>query len=234
MKTISLHRTRDPHLVLQVTDLSQEKIRPNLNIKTLRGLVCYYITFFRTSCLFLYNQAPHLLNPKNWASAYAEVGTLKPGDIVSLAVLDFFLSLESHQSQLSTDFRKRFYYLSQDAIGNLTGELEDKMGLLQKSLTIIDENTLSCPFLFLVTPQTATPTYFLVMFDFREENALILGHCGLSGPDFRKTYGEWESWKGRTLWQNIYSALIRPGFEERETEPTVYETDLIPVRNLPH
>jgi hypothetical protein len=180
------------------------------------------------------NPAPHLLNPKNWASAYAEVDTLKPGEVVSLAVLDFFLSLESHQSQLSTDFRKRFYYLSQDVISNLTGELEDKKWLFQKFLTIIDENTLSCPFLFLVTPQTATPTYFLVMFDFREENALILGHHGLSGPDFHKTYGEWESWKGRALWQNIYSALIRPGFEQREKEPTVYKTDLIPVRNLPH
>jgi hypothetical protein len=158
--------------------------------------------------------------------AYKEVGTLKPGDIVSVAVLDFFLSLESHQSQLSADFRKRFYYLSQDAVNNLTGEFEHDHELLQQSLTTIDEKTVSCPFLFLVTAPT---TYFLVMFDFRGENVLILGHRGLSGPDFHKTYGEWESWKGHILWGKIYAALIRHRFEEPEREPTVYKTDMILV-----
>jgi hypothetical protein len=158
--------------------------------------------------------------------AYKDVETLKPGNIVSVAVLDFFLSLESYQSQLSTDFRKRFYYLSQDAINNLTGEFGHGQRLLQQSLTTIDENTASCPFLFLVTAPT---TYFLVMFDFRKGKALILGHLGLSGPDFHRTFGEWESWKGRVLWMKIYTALIRPGFEELDTEPIVYKTDLILV-----
>lgn len=163
-------------------------------------------------------------------SAYSEVETLKPGNIVTLAVLDFFLSLESHQSQLPTDFGKRFYYLSQDTISNLTGELEDMKGLLQQSLTIMDGNTLCCPFVFLVTPQKETTTYFLVMFDFHEENVLILGQSGLSGPGFHKTLGEWDSWKGHTLWRNLYAALVSPGFKELErTEPTVYKTDLILV-----
>jgi hypothetical protein len=111
----------------------------------------------------------------------------------------------------------------------MTGELADKKGLLQRCLTIIDEDTLHCPFLFLVTPPTATTTYFLVMFDFSKENVLILGRRGLSGPGSYKAYGEWESWKGRTLWQNVYSALIRPGFKELQSEPTVFETNLILV-----
>jgi len=73
------------------------------------------------------------------------------------------------------------------------------------------------------------------MFDFREKKALILGHRGLSGPNFHnKVYGEWDSWKGRALWQNVYKALIRPGFEELEIEPTAYETDLIlVVKSIP-
>jgi hypothetical protein len=133
-------------------NFTQDKNTPSIGMSL-------YNYFFHTSRLLLYNPAPNLLNPKNWMSAYSKVGTLKPGHIVSVAVLDFFLSLESHQSQLSTDLKKRFYYLSQDTIGNLTGELEDKKGLLQQSLKIIDENTLRCPFLFLVTPQLATTTY---------------------------------------------------------------------------
>lgn len=112
----------------------------------------------------------------------------------------------------------------------LTVELEDKKGLLQQSLIIMDENTLCCPFVFHVTPQKETTTYFLVMFDFHEENVLILGQSGLSGPGFHKTLGEWDLWKGHTLWWNLYTALVRPGFKELErTEPTVYKTDLILV-----
>jgi len=189
----------------------------------------YCITHF--SLISIYNLAPHLLNPRNWVPAYTDVRTLKPGDIVSVTVLDFFLNLESHQSQLSTDFKKRFYYLSQDTINNLTGEFGHEQGPLQQTLTTIDEKTVSCPFLFLVTAPT---TYFLVMFDFCKGNALILGHRGLSGPDFHKAYGEWESWKGRVLWLKIYTALIRPGFEELDTEPIVYETDLILVAKSIH
>jgi hypothetical protein len=146
-----------------------------------------------------------------------------------VAVLDFFLSLESHQSQLSDDFTKRFYYLSQDTIRNLTQELESEQPW-QQSLTIIDEMTASCPFLFLVKPRSATTTYFLVMFDFHQKIALILGQHGLSGPDFHKTLGEWGSWNGRPLWLKIYNTLIRPGFEYLETEPNVYKSDLIVVR----
>jgi hypothetical protein len=212
----------------------RETLTPSLNQNTQRiGKLLLTYLFFQDffNCLFLYNLAPYLINPKKWVPAYTEVDTIKPGHIVSVAVLDFFLSLESHQSQLSTNFRERFYYLSQDAIHILTasGELEDVQGVLKQSLSIIDENTVSCPFLFLVTPRTAPTTYFLVLFDFRENIALILGRLGLSGPEFHKAYGEWESWKGHILWKKIQTVLIRPGFEELEREPSVYNTDLIPV-----
>lgn len=161
------------------------------------------------------------------------MSTLKPGNIVSAAVLDFFLSLESHQSQSSTNFSQRFHYLPQDTIHNLTEELGNNQKLLKRCLKLTNEKTVDCPFLFLVTSPVTPNTYFLVMFHFIQEKALVLGHRGLSGPDFYKTYGEWESWNGHTLWRKIYTALIQParGFEEHEMKPTVYETDLIPVSN---
>lgn len=163
--------------------------------------------------------------------AYEQVSTLKPGNIVSAAVLDFFLSLESHQSQSSTDFSQRFHYLSQDTILNLTEELEHNRRLLKRSLT--NEKAVDCPFLFLVISPVTPNTYFLVVFDFIQERVLVLGHRGLFGPNFHKAYGEWESWNGPTLWRKFYAALIQParGFEEHKMEPTVYETDLIPVSN---
>jgi len=149
-----------------------------------------------------------------------------------VAVLDFFLSLESRKSQLSTDFNQRFYYLTQDVILNLTGQLEEDQALLQQTFAIIDERTASVPFLFLVASQN---NYFLVMFDFIKEKVLILGHCGLSGPDFHIARGEWGSWKGRALWRKIHAALNLPqagyGAPEQEIEPTIYETDFILVYN---
>lgn len=191
------------------------------------------LVVFHTSCLFLYNLASHLVNPKHWVPAYEQVATLKPGDMVVVAVLDFFLSLESRQSQISTDIRQPFYYLAQDTVRYLTRESGEDQGNLQKSITVINERAVICPFLFLVTSQVEPSTYFLVVFDFFQEKVLILGRRGLSGPDFHKAYGEWESWNGNTLWRKIYRALTQAGLGELETmtEPTIYETDLIQVSN---
>lgn len=145
-------------------------------------------------------------------------------------VLEFYLSLESHQSRLSTDIGQRFYYVPQDTIRKLKGEFEEDRRLLQQSLAVMDDLE-RIPFLFLVTPMETESTYFLVMFDYIHEKALILGRKGLHGPDFHKDFAEWESWNGLALWRKIYASLIRPGSEDLEREPTFYETDLILVTN---
>ena len=81
----------------------------------------------------------------------------------------FFKAWNHHQSQLSNNYRKQFYHLSKVTISNLTGELEDPKGLLKQYLTVINENTLYCQFLFLVTPQTPMTTIFLSCFIFMEK-----------------------------------------------------------------
>lgn len=106
----------------------------------------------------------------------------------------------------------------------LTGESQHDETLLRQSLGITTEEIVPAPLLFLI-PQSAK-MYFLVMFDFFEEKALILGRRGLDGADFIKDHAEWESWNGDTLWHKISNALSWPGLKSK---PRVYETDLILV-----
>ena len=153
--------------------------------------------------------------------------TLKPGNIVAVPVLDFFLTCTSHQSQTSGESTQRFYYLSKDTIGRLTGDVEEDQTLLRQSLAITTEEIIPAPLLFLIV--LAPNTYFLVMFDFIEAKALILGRHGLSGPDFNKAFAEWESWNGRTIWWKLYHAFLGPGSEELDRETIFYEADLILV-----
>ena len=143
---------------------------------------------------------------------------------MGISVLDFFLGCKSHQSRISTESTSWFYHLSQDTMEKLTGESQHHKTLLRQSLGITTEEIVPAPVLFLI-PQSET-TYFLVMFDFFEEKALIAGRRGIDGADFIKDYAEWESWKGNILWHGISNALSWPGLKR---EPRVYETDLILV-----
>jgi hypothetical protein len=115
-------------------------------------------------------------------------------------------------------------------MAKLTGDSKEDHTLLRNFLAITTEKILLAPFLILIT--TGKNTYFLAMFDFFRDKALILGRCGFSGSNFDKAYAEWGSWNGRTLWQKIHNALILPGSEEMKVEPISYETDLIPVTNI--
>jgi len=181
------------------------------------------------SCTSLmHHLAPHLANPKHWVPAYRQVKDIKPGNIISIAVLDFFLSCESHRSRFSLCSAQSFYYIDQNTLGKLTGDFKEDHTLLRNFLAITTEEILLAPFLILIT--TGHNTYFLAMFDFLQDRALILGRRGPS--DFNKEFAEWGSWNGPTLWQKIHNALNLHGSEEMEVDPISYETDLIPVTNI--
>lgn len=169
--------------------------------------------------------ASHLVNPKHWVPAYQQVETLKPENLICAAVLDFFLSCESHRSRISIGSAQQFYYLDQNTLGKMTGDSKEDQSLLRNLLAITTGKIPPAPFLILIT--SGPNTYFLAMFDFLQVKALILGRRGLVGSDFNRAYAEWGSWNGPVLWKKIYNALIWPRSEE--LEPIAYETDLIPV-----
>jgi hypothetical protein len=178
----------------------------------------------------MHDLAPHLANPKHWVPAYDQAKGIKPGNVISVVVLDFFLSLESHRSRFSKGSAQQFYYLDKNTVGQMTGDSEKDQILLRNLFAITTGKIPLAPFLILIT--TGLTTYFLAMFDFLQAKALILGRHGLAGSDFNKAYAEWGSWNGYTLWQNIYNALVWPGSDEMEVEPIAYETDLIPVLKI--
>jgi hypothetical protein len=155
------------------------------------------------------------------------VQTLKPGNVINVAVLDFFLSWESHHSRTSSDSSRWFYYLSRDVVRKLTGNFEDDRTLLRQWLVITTDHIIFAPFLFLV--EHGPTAYFLVMFDFVHGKGVVFGRRGRSGADFSKAFAEWNSWNGHMLWNRIYNALISPETEEMEREPAIYESDLILV-----
>lgn len=175
----------------------------------------------------MHKLAIHLANPKHWVPAYEEVKNIQPENLISVAVLDFFLSCESHRSRTSIGSAQCFYYVDQNTVEKMTGDSEEDQSLLRNCLAIKTGEIPPAPILILIT--TGHNTYFLAMFDFLQAKALILGRRGLAGSDFTKAYAEWGSWNGRMLWQQIYNALIWPASEEIEREPIAYETDLIPV-----
>jgi hypothetical protein len=213
------------------TDNSPSKSIPDENVQKSQNIGMSSIVNPDFSCLSLmHGIAPHLANTKHWVPAYQQVRDIKPGNIISIAVLDFFLSYESHRSRFPQSSAQWFYYLDRNTVEKLTGDSKEDHTLLRSFLAITTEKILLAPFLILIS--TGSSTYFLTMFDFLQDKALILGRRGLSGPNFNKAYAEWESWNGRTLWQKIRNALILRGLEEMEVEPISYETDLIPVRNI--
>ena len=171
----------------------------------------------------------HLANSAFWIDAYHDLEALKPGGLVTLAVLNFFLSWESHQSQLSGKPANRFYYLPTETVRKLTGDLTHDNMLVQKCLGFDTQPIPNGPIIFLVA--FAPKTYFLVLFDFSEKRCFILGRARLQTLDVISVHAEWESWSGPTLWKRIGSAFywIISEMTEDKSMVVVYELNWIPV-----
>lgn len=173
----------------------------------------------------------HLANSVLWIAAYHGLEAVKPGDIVTLAVLDFFLSWESHQSQHCGNSASCFYYLHSETIQKLSGDSDHDHSLVKKCLGFNNQHINYAPVMFLVT---WTPnTYFLVLFDFWEKKALILGRYSWAQErlDFISSHAEWMSWRGPTLWNRIGRAFnwLTSEMIEEQPEVVIYEANWIPV-----
>jgi hypothetical protein len=172
----------------------------------------------------------HLANSVLWINAYHDLEALKPGCLVTLAVLDFFLSLESHQSQHhSGNSANCFYYLRTETVQKLTGDPDHDNTLVQQCLGFDSQPINDAPVIFLVS--FTQNTYFLALFDFSEGKALILGRYGPKRLDLISVHAEWESWNGPTLWKRIGRAFNWLTSEIGEAQPmvVVYEANWIPV-----
>jgi hypothetical protein len=172
----------------------------------------------------------HLANSALWIAAYHNLEALKPGRIVTLAVLEFFLSWKSHQSQHCEDLASRFYYLHSETVQKLSGNTTQNHSLVKKCLGFSDQPIDYAPVMFLVA--STQNTYFLAMFDFWEKKALILGRYNQETLEFISSHAEWRSWHGPILWNRIGRALnwLTPEIiVEDRSEVVVYEANWIPV-----
>jgi hypothetical protein len=179
--------------------------------------------------LFIYYLAMHIANSVLWIDAYHDLESLKPGGLITLAVLDFFLSWESHQSQHSGNSANHFYYLPTETVQKLTGDLNHDNILVRKCLGFESQPISDAPVIFLVT---FTPnTYFLALFHFSKERCFILGKYRLQTLDVISVHAEWESWSGPTLWKRIgraFNWLTSEG-AEAQSMVVIYEASWIPV-----
>lgn len=191
-------------------------------------LVCYgaYCPYIKPP--FIYYLAIHLANSALWIAAYQDLHTLKPGCLIKLPVLDFFLSWTFYQSWDSDSSASCFYYLDTETIQRLTGDPSHDNILVHKCLDLNTQPIKHAPVIFLVTRQN---TYFLALFDFLESKVLILGRNGDPTLDNVTIHAEWESWDGPILWEEIGRALTWLTSEINETRPmvVVYEANWIPV-----
>lgn len=171
----------------------------------------------------------HLANSDLWVAAYHGLEVVKPGDIVTPAVLDFFLSWESHQSQHCGNSASCFYYLHSETVQKLSGDVDHDHSLVLKCLGFNIPHINYAPVMFLVT--LTQNTYFLVLFDFWEKKALILGRYSQKRLDFISSHAEWTSWYGPTLWNRIGRAFnwLTSEMIEGQPEVVIYEANWIPV-----
>lgn len=178
---------------------------------------------------FIYYLAIHIANSVLWINAYHDLESLKPGGLITLAVLDFFLSWKSHQGQHSGNSANRFYYLPTETVQKLTGDLNHDNTLVQKCLGFESQPIPDAPVIFLVT--SMPNTYFLALFHFSKEKSLILGRHKLQTLDVISGHAEWESWSGPTLWKRIGKAFnwLTSEGAEAQSMVVVYEANWIPV-----
>jgi hypothetical protein len=177
---------------------------------------------------FIYFLAIHLANSTLWVDAYKDLQTLKPGDSITLSVLDFFLSWESYQSQHSDDSAS-FYYINTETIKNLTGDPSHDHALVQKCLDLTTQPINHVPVIFLVSFEKRT--YFLALFDFSENKVLILGCLGSPTLEPVASHAEWESWDGPILWERIVNAFTWQASKMKKAghRAVVYEANWIPI-----
>ena len=178
--------------------------------------------FINLSILIHPSLAIHLANSPLWIAAYQHLETLKPGGLIKLPALDLFLSWKSHKSQRSTNF---FYHLNVETIQKLTGDPNHDNTLLRNHLDSNTQPIKHAPVSFLIS--LGQNAYYLALFDFAENKALILGRCGSITMDMVAVHLEWESWDGPTLWKRIGQAFH--WMEETEPMPVIYEANWIPV-----
>jgi hypothetical protein len=171
----------------------------------------------------------HLANSVLWIAAYHGLEALKPGEIVTLAILDFFLSWESLQSRHCGNSAGCFYYLHNETVQKLSGDPDHDRSLLKKCFGFSNQHINYAPVMFLVS--LTQNTYFLVLFDFSENKALILGRYSQRKLDFISSHAEWRSWHGPTLWNRIGRAFnwLTSEMIEGQPEVVVYEANWIPV-----
>ena len=117
--------------------------------------------------------AIHLANSCLWMAAYHNLETLKPKSLIKLQALDYFLSWQSHQSQDSTNF---FYHLNVKTIQKLTRDSNHDKTLVKNWLDSNTQWIKHAPVTFLIS--FGQNAYYLTLFDFAENKALILGHHG--------------------------------------------------------
>lgn len=191
-------------------------------------MVGHYADCSGSSPSFVYYLATHLANSVLWVAAYQSLETLKPGSLVKLSVLDFFLSWKSYQSQHSGDSAYGFYYLNTETIQKLSGNPDHDNPLVKKCLGFDTQPINHAPVIFLVTFRQNT--YFLALFDFSEKKALILGRHALQQLDSVTAHAEWESWNGPVLWKRIGRAFNwLPSWIQPVRPTVVYEANWIPV-----
>ena len=139
-----------------------------------------------------------------------------------LQALDSFLSWQSHQSQDSTNF---FYHLNIETIQKLTGDSNHDKTLVKNWLDSNTQWIKHAPVTFLIS--LGQNVYYLTLFDFAENKALILGHCGPVTVDIVTVHLKWEAWDGPTLWKRIGQAFN--WMDETWPMPVIYEANWIPV-----
>jgi hypothetical protein len=156
--------------------------------------------------------------------AYQNLETIKPGGLIKLQALDFFLSWKSYQSQHSTNF---FYHLNIETIQKLSGDSDHDNTLVKYSLGSSTQPIKHAPVTLLISLRQNE--YFLAFFDFAQNKTLILGHRGPVTMDIVTVHLEWESWDGLTLWKRIRQAFNWMDSEETQPMPVIYEANWIPV-----
>jgi hypothetical protein len=171
----------------------------------------------------------HLANSNLWTAAYHDLEALTPGRVITLAILDFFLSWESHQSQRHVNSVNSFYYLCTKTLKELNGDLDHDKSLLEKILGPRKQPIDCAPVIFLVSQ--GQNTYFLTLFDFSEKKTLVLGRYSHGQMDFGSAHAGWETWNGPTLWRRIGKAFdwLKSDMTEGQPMVDVYDENWIIV-----
>jgi hypothetical protein len=180
--------------------------------------------FMQSSSLTMKHKAYRLVNPTHWSPAYKELGSVSPSPdrLIGINLLDFFLICESHRSWYPGEFATPFYYVDLRTFKRLMGSEGSDDRLLKDCFAIKTPN-IPMAIVLLLIPLPVTG-YFLVMFDFKERNVLILGRRLEHGYGHNIVGAEWHSWGGPDCWRSTGRAF---GWDDTHRLPETYEVDWI-------